>query len=276
MAMTKKQIKKVKKTSFYVMLALILAVLLFPFAYMVISSFKTNVDLFNFSKLFIFKPTMKNYIDVFTLYSFSEPLFNTLYVSVCSTLFSLVLGVPAAYSIARFKQKFFSIVILAVRIIPGIAFLIPWYLIFTKVGLTGTYTSLILCHMLVALPLIVWIMIPYFEALPQELEESAMVDGCIRLQSFALIMLPISMPGVITTTLLAFIGSWNNFIFGLILGSANTQPLPVAIFRFISYTEVNWGGIMAAASVITLPIIIISLCLQKYVVAGLVAGAVKG
>ncbi len=268
--------KAIRWTGFGILVAFILFFVLFPFVYMVLSSFKTNADLFNFSKLIIFKPTLKNYVDVFTLYDFGRPLANTAIVSISSTLISLVLAVPAAYSIARFKQKLFTIIILAVRIIPAIAFLVPWYQIFTKLGLNGTFISLILCHMLVAVPMIVWIMIPYFEQLPQELEESAMVDGCMRIQSFTRIMLPISVPGIITTTLLVFIGSWNNFIFGLILGSSKTQPLPVAVFRFISYTEVNWGGLMAASTVITLPIIVISLCLQKYIVAGLCAGAVKG
>ena len=103
-----------------------------------------------------------------------------------------------------------------------------------------------------------------------------MVDGCTRLDSFLRIMLPLSVPGLITATLLTFIASWNNFIFGLILGTSKTQPLPVAVFSFISYTEVNWGGMMAASVVITLPIIIICMLLQKYIISGLTAGAVKG
>ncbi|MBQ8080752.1 MAG: carbohydrate ABC transporter permease [Clostridia bacterium] len=274
--MTKAQKKLLKKIGFTVLLIIVLFFTMFPFAYMLLSSFKRNVDLFNMERLLIFSPTIQNYVDVFTRYSFARPLMNTSLISIVSTILSLLIGVPAAYSIARFKQKFFSVVILAVRIIPGIAFLVPWYLIFTRINLSGTYTSLILCYMRLALPYIVWIMIPFFEKLPAELEESAMVDGCIRLQAFYRIMLPVSVPGIVTATILVFISSWNNFIFGLILGTSRTQPLPVAIFSFISYTEVNWGGLMAAAMVITLPIIIISLFLQKYIVAGLTAGAVKG
>lgn len=276
MTLTKQQKKKASDVGFYMVLALILLWVLFPFLYMVLGSFKQNVDLFNMDKLFVFKPTLQNYIDVFTRYDFVKPLKNTAVVSVVSTALSLLLGLPAAYSIARFKQKMFSTVILAVRIIPGIAFLVSWYLIFSKLGLTGTYTSLILCHMLIGLPYIIWVMIPSFEKIPKELEESAMVDGCTRIQAFSRIILPVSVPGIITATLLVFIGSWNNFIFGLILGTSKTQPLPVAIFSFISYTEVNWGGMMAASVVITLPVIILTLLLQKYIIAGLTAGAVKG
>ena len=130
--------------------------------------------------------------------------------------------------------------------------------------------------MLIGLPMVVWVMIPCFEKLPRGLEESAMVDGATRMQAFSKIMMPLAVPGLITATLLTFIASWNNFIFGLILGTSKTQPLPVAIFSFISYTEVNWGGMMAASVVITLPIIVICMLLQKYIISGLTAGAVKG
>lgn len=274
--MNKRLIKKIERTLFYIVLIAILLVEVFPFAYMVISSLKTNVDIFNPGKLFNFKPVIDNYISVFKRYSFGRPLFNTVWVALISTVLSLILGVPAAYSIARFQQKSFSAVILAVRIIPGIAFLVPWYLIFTRLGMAGSYTSLILCQMLFSLPYIVWIMIPTFEALPRELEESARVDGCIIITAFWRIMLPVSMPGLITAALLVFIAAWNTFLFGMILGGPNTKPMAVAILRFISNNDVNWGGLMAGCCVITFPVILVALALQKYIVAGLTAGAVKG
>ena len=273
--MGKKNKKRIKRTFFYIGLILITFLVFFPFLYMLLSSFKTNADLFNVKKLVAFTPTLQNYVDVFVRYEFLKPLRNTLIVSCISTVVSMLIGVPAAYSIARFKQTAISSAILAVRIIPAMSLLVPWYMIFKSIGLQGTFTSLILCHMLVSLPMLVWIMIPHFESLPASLEESAMIDGCTRQAAFARIMIPISIPGLITSTLLVFIGSWNNFLFGLILGNSKTQPLPVAMFSFISYIDVNWAGMMAAASVITLPIIVISLSLQKYVVAGLTAGAVK-
>jgi len=268
--------KKLEGVIFYIILTAILFVVVFPFVYMVLSSIKNNVDIFNPEKTFIFIPTIKNYIAVFKRYNFGRPLLNTIWISSTSTLFSLILGVPAAYAIARFKQHTFSVIILAVRVIPGIAFLVPWYLIFTKLGLAGSYTSLILCQMLISMPYIVWIMIPTFEALPRELEESAKVDGCITMSAFFRILLPVSMPGLITATILVFITAWNNFLFGMILGGATTKPLAVAILGFISNNEVNWGGLMAACCIITFPVILITLVLQKYIIAGLTAGAVKG
>ena len=130
--------------------------------------------------------------------------------------------------------------------------------------------------MLVALPFIVWIMIPNFEAIPRDLEEAAWIDGCTQHQAFFRISLRLSTPGMITACLLAFIFSWNNFMFSLILAGRDTTTLPVAIFNFVSYAYVDWGGLMAAAVMITLPIVILSLCLQKHIISGLTAGAVKG
>ncbi len=268
--------KRLRRAGFYLLLLIVLMIIAFPFVYMTLSSFKQNVDLFNLDKTFIFKPTLQNYKDVFVRYNFINPLKNTTIVTVSATLISLLFGVPAAYVIARFGMTVMSTVILAIRIIPFISFLVPWYQIFSKIGLTGTYTSLILCHMIIGLPYIIWIMIPYFEKLPQEIVESAIIDGCYYYEAFLRIMLPLSIPGIITSTILVFIASWNNFIFGLILGTGNTQPLPIAIFSFISYTEVNWGGLMAASVVVTIPIIIVTLILQRHIIAGLTAGAVKG
>jgi multiple sugar transport system permease protein len=226
--------------------------------------------------MFVFVPTLQNYMDVFTKYEFFKPMWNSLFVGFVSTVLALVFGLPTAYSIGRYNQQLFSSLILLIRIIPAISFLVPWYILFTKMGLTGTYTVLILSHFLTALPLIIWIMIPYFEGLPKELAEAAWIDGCSQTGTFFKIMLPLSAPGVLTSTLLAFIFSWNNFIFALVLSTNETKTIPTAVFSFISYTDVNWSGLMAAAVAITAPILIISLCLQKYIVSGLTAGAVKG
>lgn len=261
---------------FRVLLAVILFCAIFPFLWMILASFKSMVDLLNIDKLFIFKPTFQNYMDVFGKYAFFAPMWNSLFVGVASTFLALFFGLPASYSIAREKQNLFASIILIIRIIPAISFLVPWYILFNKIHLIGTYTSLILAHLLVALPLIIWIMIPYFESMPKELEQAASVDGCSRIGTFFRIMLPLSAPGILTASLLAFIFSWNNFIFALVLCTNKTKTLPTAVFNFISYTEINWAGLMAAAVAITAPILLISLMLQKYIIKGLTAGAVKG
>lgn len=261
---------------FYLLVAVILVVVLFPFVWMILASFKKNADILNVAKMFDFVPTTKNYVSVFVDYDFLKPLTNSFLISFVSTMLALFLGLPAAYAIARGKMNLFSGIILMIRIVPAISFLVPWYLIFTKLKLTGTYTSLIVCHLIVSLPMIIWIMIPYFESIPRELEESAKIDGASNFGTFTRIMLPLSTPGILTSGILTFIFSWNNFMFALILCSSKTTTLPIAIYQFISYSNVNWGGIMAASVIITAPIIIISFFLQRHIITGLTAGAVKG
>ncbi|WP_372661783.1 carbohydrate ABC transporter permease [Cohnella sp.] len=270
---------KRKKTTALIMGGLTIAVLLsfaFPFFWMLLASFKTQSQIMSTDQLLLFKPTMDNYTSVFKEHDFLSYILNSLIIGLGSTLFALLLGLPAAYAIARHHLHKLGLIILVARIIPGITFLIPWFILFSKINLVDTYTALILSHMLVGLPFIIWIMISFFEALPKEIEEAGLIDGCNHHQVFMRVILPISGPGVITASLLSFIFSWNNFMFSIILAGDKTKPLPVAVFNFMSYSEINWGALMAAACIITLPVLIIALLAQRYVVSGLAAGAVKG
>lgn len=255
---------------------IVLLVFAFPFIWMLLASFKTQAQIMSTDQFFIFTPTTKNYTSVFKEYDFMKFIWNSLIVALGSTLFSLILGLPAAYAIARHHLHKLGLIILVARIIPGITFLIPWFILFSKINLVDTYTALILSHMLVGLPFIIWIMISFFEALPTEIEEAGLIDGCTHHQVFTRIILPISGPGVITSSLLSFIFSWNNFMFSIILAGDKTKTLPIAVFNFMSYSDINWGALMAAACIITLPVLIIALLAQRYIVSGLAAGAVKG
>jgi multiple sugar transport system permease protein len=268
--------RPVRKTLFYFLVIVFALCVIFPFIWMVLASLKMQVQMMDMTKLFVFRPTIANYRQVFGEYSFVRPLINSLIIAVSSTLFGLCLGLPAAYSIARFRLYRLGSLLLVTRIIPGLTFLVPWYILFARLGLIDTFASLILSHLLIGLPLIAWIMIPYFEALPAELEDSGRVDGCNNYQTFWHIVLPLGGPGIFTAVVLAFIYSWNNFMFALALSGYRTKTLTVAIFNFVEYAEINWGGLMAAAVLITVPVIAISLLLQRYVVQGLTAGALKG
>ncbi|WP_248930692.1 carbohydrate ABC transporter permease [Paenibacillus hamazuiensis] len=247
-----------------------------PFIWMILASFKTQAQIMSPAQTFIFKPTLKNYSAVFEQYNFIKYITNSLIVAIGSTLGSLLLGLPAAYAIARYRLQGLGLLLLVARIIPAITFLIPWFILFSQMKLIDTYIALILSHMLVGMPFIAWIMISFFDALPLEIEEAALIDGCSKLKVFLNIVLPVSGPGIITASLLSVIFSWNNFMFSLILAGEKTKTLPVAVFNFISYSDVNWGGLMAAACIITLPVLVISLVAQRYIVSGLAAGAVKG
>jgi multiple sugar transport system permease protein len=152
----------------------------------------------------------------------------------------------------------------------------PWYIIFSRLHLMDSYIALILSHMLITLPIVVWIMSAYFETIPIEMEESAMVDGATRQKAFRSIILPIARPGIVTSITLSFIFSWNNFMFSQVLSMEKTRTLPIAVYNFVSYAEVDWGAVMAAAVAIMTPAIILTMIFQKYVVKGLTMGAVKG
>lgn len=260
----------------YIAIFLVTLVFVFPFLWMILASFKTQTDIMNTRNIFSFNPTTVNYENVFNQYSFFRFMINSFVVALLSTIFSLILGLPAAYAIARFKLNGFGLVLLAARIVPGITFLIPWYILFSQLKMVGSFEVLILSHMLVGLPFVAWVMISFFEGLPVELEEAAMVDGLTPIGAFLRIALPLSTPGIITGSILSFIFSWNNFMFSYILAGQNTRTLPVAIFGFISYASIDWGGLMAAAVVITIPVLVITLFVQRYVISGLTAGATKG
>ena len=247
-----------------------------PLLWMLSASFKTNVDIYDSSKAIFFSPTLDNYHTVFAQAQYAKYIWNSFFVSLVATLLSLVLAVPAAYSMSRFSMKRSAMVVLLARIIPGVSLLVPWYLVFAQLQLVGTYTVLIMSMMFVSLPLILYIMISYFDSMPEELEESAQVDGLTAIGAFLRVTLPLSMPGVATATILSFIFAWNNFLFALVLSGADTKTLPVAIFDFVGYASIDWGGLMAAAVIVTLPSMLCALFTQKYIVSGLTAGATKG
>jgi multiple sugar transport system permease protein len=261
---------------FYLVVGAMALIVLFPFLWMLSSSFKTQVDIIAWPPKILFEPTLRNYEKVFDEQDFLKYFLNSTIVGTAAVGLSLLLGLPAAYSIARFRQKKLAVFILLARLMPGISFLMPWYIVFSRLDLMDSYTALILSHMLIALPIVVWIMSSYFATIPQELEESAMVDGATRQYAFLKIILPLSGPGIITATTLSFIFSWNNFMFSQVLSMEKTKTLPIAVYNFLSYAEVDWGGVMAAAVAIMAPAIILTMIFQKYVVKGLTMGAVKG
>ncbi|GAB3795945.1 carbohydrate ABC transporter permease [Micromonospora zhanjiangensis] len=259
-----------------VALTLVVLSLIAPLAWMVAASLKTNVDIYDTGKALIFSPTLDNYANVLKQSHYVQFIGNSLWVAFAATVLSLILGVPAAYSMSRFNMKKSALVVLMARVIPGVSLLVPWYYVFSNLQMVGGFTVLILSHMFVSLPLIVYIMMGFFDGLPEELEEAALVDGLTHVGAFRRITLPLSVPGIATAGILSFIFSWNNFMFALVLSGANTKTLPVAIFDFVGYASIDWGGLMAAATVVTLPIMVIALFVQRYVVSGLTAGATKG
>lgn len=268
--------KIIKSIVFYITLVLVMIPAVFVFFWMILSSLKTPVQNTAYPPLWIFTPTWENYIEAWQQNPFPLYTYNSLVIAVGTTALGLIAGLPAAYAIARWKLQKLAIGILIARVIPGISLLVPWYLFFRKLGLIDTYIALILSHLIVGMPLIIWVMISFFEDVPSELEDAAMIDGCSIFGSFLWICVPLVKPGIIATAILSFIFSWNNFLFSLILAGYETRTLPVAVYNFMSYDAINWGGLSAAATLITLPILLLVFWVQRYIVHGLTFGGLKG
>jgi len=270
------RVKLAKTIGIYLLIAITLVIMLFPFYWMVLTSLRSQVDNVSRIPVWFFTPTWENYQNVIARNNFLEFTWNSFVIAALSTGFGLILGLPAAYSIARFKQEGLALAILIARLTPYITYLVPWYLAFRALGLIDTYLALTLTHLIVGMPLIVWIMISFFENVPRDLEEAAFVDGATRVGAFMRVILPLSTPGIVAASILAFIFSWNQFLFSLVLSGPNTRPVPVAVFNFITYGQIDFGGLGAAAVLITLPVIILTLIIQRWIVTGLTMGAVKG
>jgi multiple sugar transport system permease protein len=218
----------------------------------------------------------KNYSDVLASNRFLTYFKNSLLVTGTATLLAMLVGVPAGYGIARMAAHRSAIVILIARITPGLSYLIPLFLVFQWLGLLGTLWPQIVIHLVVTVPIVIWIMIGYFETTPVELEEAAFIDGATRWQVFRHVALPIARPGMAVAFILAVIFSWNNFVFGIVLAGRETRTLPVAVYNMISFDQLSWGPLAAAALLVTLPVLVLTVFAQRQIVAGLTAGAVKG
>lgn len=274
--MRRNHTRRLRRAGYYLAVLLVLGAYLFPFYWMVLSSLKTQIQNFAFPPLFLFAPTLENYRSVFVNNPFTLYLWNSLLVGVASTGLGLVLGLPAAYGIARFRRRGIALAFLVGRIAPGISYLVPWFILFSEMNLVGTHTALIASHLTVALPLIVWIMIGFFEDISDELHDAAHIDGASHFDTFRLVALPMVKPGIATAAILAFIQSWNTFMYSVVLASAETRTLPVAVFGFLSYGGFDWGSLTAAATVITVPVMVLALVIQRHIVGGLAMGSVKG
>jgi multiple sugar transport system permease protein len=269
--------KLVSKVAFGALILLLMALTLFVFFWMVSMSLKNPLD--NASYPPVFWPRelqFDNYVEVFRKNPFGRYALNSVIVAVGSTGLSLLLGAPAAYGVAKWKHHRVALAVLVARLVPGLSFLIPWFILFRNLGMSDSHLTLILTHMVVGMPLVVWIMIGFFEDLPPEIDDAARVDGCSPFGSFSRIALPLALPGLVVSGILAFIASWNNFMFSVVLGGPYTRTLPVAVFNMMSYEQTNWGPLAAAALIVTLPVLVLAMFTQRYIVAGLAAGGVKG
>ena len=256
-------------------LILVSASILF-FLWMLSLSLKTEANNIAYPPVFIpHPPTLANIIDVFAKNDFLSYTINSVIVSFSATGLALLFGVPAGYGIAKTQATKAAVLILVARVTPGLSYLIPLFLMFQWLGMLGTLGPLIITHLVITVPIVVWVMIGYFEGLPVALEESALVDGATIWQAFRYVAVPLARPGIMVATILSFIFSWNNFIFGVVLAGRTTRTLPVAVYNVLTFEQISWGPLAAAALVVTAPVLVLTLFMQKEIVAGLTAGGVK-
>ena len=257
-------------------IAVLIMVLFAPIAWMILASFKSRVDITQYPPQLWFSPTMENYRELFVRTDFLDNTLNSFYVAGGSTVLGLVLAVPAAFAISWHRMLWPATLTLFARMAPGTLFLLPWFIMFSNIGLSGTHAALIITHAVITLPIALWTMLPHFDGLPRELTESAQIDGCRSHQILLRIALPVVAPGLIVATILSFIFSWNYFLFALVLSGISSKTAIVASFNFIGEGVTNWGTLMAAATVIALPPIVLTFLIQRRLVSGLSFGAVKG
>ncbi len=260
------------------LLLLVLAgvIVMTPTAWMVLSSFKPSHEVTAFPPSLIFEPTLENYARLNSQTPFLRYAMNSLIVTVGSTVLGLLLGAPAAFVASWTRITWPAVVTLMARMAPGTLFLLPWYVMFRHFDMIGSYWALILTHAVITLPVVIWVLLPYFDNIPRSIYEAAQVDGCSPLRIFRRIALPLVSSGLAVSAILAFVFSWNFFLFSLVLSNQSTKTLIAASFNFIGEGSTNWGGLMAAATIIALPPLILAAIVQRWLISGLTLGAVKG
>ena len=266
----------------YVPATLLIIFVVLPFLWMFLGSFKTNTELMSNQgqTLWIEHPTFVNYINLFREYPFARFFLNSMIVSTFTTIVAVSFAAFAGYSLSRFRfpgRMFVGIMILATLMIPGIAILIPLYVLFNKLHLLDSYLGLIVSYNAFAIPFCTWMIKGFFDSIPAELEEAGLIDGCTRWSAFWRIALPLSLPGLLATGVFAFILGWHEFIFAAtFINTTELKTLTVGIASMKSINVIDWGLLNAGAVVVSLPLAILFAFVQRYLVQGLTAGAVKG
>ena len=281
-----------RKTSWeilrYTLIVMVLVWTVFPIAWLILTSFKPTTDIMVSPPRFVFTPTLDNYKYALGRANFAMFIGNTLYVSLLSTFFVVVLASLAAYSFARYNVGYGNILffILTTKMMPAIAVVLPFFLIFRNIGATpigealgiglDKRGALVISYTIFNLPFAIWLMVSFFQDISRELEDSARLNGYNRLQVLRKVVLPLAAPGIAVTAIFCLIFSWNEFLFAYILTRDAARTITVGVESFFTLQGILWGPVAAAATISVLPMLIFVLVLQRYMVRGLTFGAVRG
>ena len=271
-------LRRILTTDIPVVLIILLAI--GPFAWMILTSLTPTAQLS--AKGVSLSPagwSMDNYVRLLKQTSFLVNMLHSLIIAAGTVILGLVVSVTAAYALSRFRfpgRKVVMLQFLLVNMFPIVLLILPLFVLFRKIGILDTHIGLILANSTVAIPFAVWMLTSYVGAIPRSLDEAAMIDGCSRLQALQRIVLPLAMPGIISTGIYIFITAWNEYLYALTLGGRNVRPVTVAIQTLIGEYQIEWGLLAAGGVVGALPATILFLLVQRRLIGGLTQGAVKG
>jgi multiple sugar transport system permease protein len=264
----------------WLLAGLLLAVWAFPVIWGLLTSFKTERDVLAYPPTVLFEPTLDNYREViFGGSSILPNIWSSFVVSTSATLLTMLFAVPAAYALARLRypaKRASGFYVLATQMLPPVGLIIPYYLVLQGIGWLDTYSGLATIYLTFSLPFAIWLMVSYFEDIPLEMEEAALLDRAGRLRTLWYVILPQARGGIAVTTIFVFLNAWNEFLFAVVLGGNNVRPVTVAMFNFISVEQTQWARLAAGAMLAMAPVILIGLAAQRHIVKGLTVGAVKG
>jgi multiple sugar transport system permease protein len=269
-----------RQVALFAVAGLLVSVWAFPVLWALLTSFKTERDVLAYPPLLVFTPTLANYRDVLWGSSSILPnLWSSAVVSCCATLLTILFATPAAYALARLRypgKRASGFYVLVTQMLPPVGLVIPYYLVLQRLGALDSYTGLVVIYLTFSLPFAIWLLVSYFEDVPYEMEEAALLDRAGRLRAFWYVVLPQVRGGLAVTTVFVFLNAWNEFMFAVVLGGNKVRPVTVAMFNFISVEQTQWARLAAGAMVAMAPVILVGLFAQRHIVKGLTVGAVKG
>jgi len=253
-------------------------VFIFPLYWIATMSLQDGVTASTLPPKFIFAPTLRNYTALFQSSGFGAVMWNTTVIAVGTTVLALLLGTPAAYALARFSvgsAEQISFAVLSVRIVPSYVAVVPLFIILQQINLFGTALGVIVAGSLVGISFVIWMMRAFFAAIPREIEDAAMIDGCSRLGAIWRVALPLAAPGMVATAVFTAIGAWNEFVLVLILGGEAAKTMPVALGGLVTEQRAEWGQLAAGGVLTMLPVIVFALLVRRYFLTGMTAGGVN-
>lgn len=271
--------KKAANVLLNILTLLMVLVAIFPLYWLLSTSMKTKADAFAVPFKWLFIPSLDNYADILSSGEFLKCYGNSIIVAVITTVIALIFGLTAGYALSRDTSRFGAAMgtgIILARMVPPMALIIPFFVVFNAIGLTDNYFTLVLMYLTTVLPFVVWLMMGFFKGVPKSIEEAALIDGCSRVQAFLRVSIPVVKPGVATSAMFAFMMAWNEYFYAVIMTGNRTKTLTIYIQSFVNSSGTNWGLLCAASVLVILPIMIFTIFCQKSFVRGLMGGAVKG